>query len=170
MMDVTSSSRWTTYGISFSAGSLQPASVAIMTPHRAQRSFLKTRLAAHSVAVDVIDTVERLQGGERPTVIVSATASDPSAIATNVEFVLDLNRSNVAFSRAQNRLIVVCSDSLLDHIPAEVEHYQSAMLWKSLRAICSRQVGDTSIEGYSVRVFTPPVEAFAAGPPGPEAY
>ena len=140
-------------------GTLPSGSIAVMTPHRAQRSLLKTTLAAYSGPVDVIDTVERLQGGERPTVVVSATVSDPSAISANVEFVLDLNRSNVAFSRARDRLIVVCSDALLDHIPAELEHYDSAMLWKSLRALCSRQVGAGQIDGHSVRIFTPPLEA-----------
>ncbi len=109
--------------------------------------------------VDVIDTVERLQGGERPTVIVSATASDPSAISKNVEFILDLNRSNVAFSRTQERLIVVCSDTLLDHIPPEFEHYESAMLWKSLRAICSELIATESLNGHKVQIFTPSLDS-----------
>lgn len=145
-----------------SADRLADGSIAVMTPHRAQRSLLKLRLAAHSRSVDVIDTVERMQGGERPTVIVSATASDPSAIATNVEFILDLNRSNVAFSRAQDRLIVVCSNSILDHIPAELEHYESAMLWKSLRALCSHQIGEAVVHAHNVRILTPPVEILAS--------
>jgi len=118
---------------------LPDGSVAVMTPHRAQRSLLTMRLERFSGPVDVIDTVERMQGGERPTVIVSATASDPASISANVEFILDLNRSNVAFSRAQNRLIVVCSTALLDYVPAELEHYESALLWKSLRALCTQQ-------------------------------
>lgn len=138
------------------AGSLPTASVAVMTPHRAQRSLLKLRLAPHIGPVDVIDTVERLQGGERPNVIVSATASDPAAISANVEFILNLNRANVAFSRAQRRLIVVCSESLLDHIPPEVEDYDSAVLWKSLRALCSDLQGIVSLGTYTARIFCPP--------------
>lgn len=138
------------------AGGVLPAgSVAVMTPHRAQRSLLRTRLRPFAAQADAIDTVERFQGGERPSVIVSATASDPSAISANVEFVLNLNRSNVAFSRARDRLIVVCSDSLLDHIPPEVDHYESALLWKSLRALCTRQVAALTIGPHSVRVLTP---------------
>lgn len=131
-------------------------SVAIVTPHRAQRTLLTSELEDYQNVVDVIDTVERLQGGERPTVIVSATASDPSAISKNVEFILNLNRSNVAFSRAQERLIVVCSSSLLDHIPADLEHYEAALLWKALREICSQEVAHETVNGHSVQIFTPP--------------
>jgi hypothetical protein len=134
--------------------SVPDSSVAVVTPHRAQRTLLTTRLEGYRDIVDVIDTVERLQGGERPTVIVSATASDPSAISKNVEFILDLNRSNVAFSRAQERLIVVCSESLLDHIPADLEHYESAMLWKSLRAICDQQISMETVNGHHVKILT----------------
>jgi hypothetical protein len=134
--------------------------IGIVTPHRAQRSLLKSQLANfYGGSVDVIDTVERLQGDERSTIIVSATASLPSAISASAEFILDLNRSNVAFSRARDRLIVVCSETLLDHIPAETEHYDSAMLWKSLRAICSHPVAVEAVGGHTVRIFTPPLNA-----------
>jgi hypothetical protein len=142
---------------------LPEGSVAVMTPHRAQRSLLKEKLEEFRESVDLIDTVERLQGGQRPTVIVSATASDPSAISARVDFILDLNRSNVAFSRAQDRLIVVCSRTLLDYIPAEAEHYESAMLWKSLRALCSRQIGIVSVGDYECGIYTPPILEDSAG-------
>jgi superfamily I DNA and/or RNA helicase len=140
------------------APALPANSVGIITPHRAQRTLLRSQLADFP-SVDIVDTVERLQGGERQNIIVSATASDPAAIAASVEFILDLNRSNVAFSRAQDRLIVVCAETLLDHIPAEVADYESAMLWKSLRALCSEQIGEGMIDGYRVRVLTPPEDA-----------
>lgn len=136
------------------------SSVAIVTPYSAQRSLLKQTLANHyEQTVDVIDTVERLQGDERPTVIVSATASDPSAISNNVEFILDLNRSNVAFSRAQHRLIVVCASALLDYIPADYEHYESAMLWKALRELCSERVSETQVNGHDVILMSAPKQS-----------
>ncbi len=138
---------------------LPPGSVAIITPHRAQRSLLATRLTAHTGPggpVGVIDTVERLQGGERPTVIVSGTVSDPTAVAENAGFVLNLNRANVAFSRVQDRLVVVCAEALLDHIPAEVEHYESAALWKALRDLCSEFVAEADVGGHRVRLYRPP--------------
>ncbi|MGI4790984.1 MAG: DEAD/DEAH box helicase [Janthinobacterium lividum] len=136
-------------------GTLPSGSVGVVVPHRAQRALLKTTLEGNS-AVDVIDTVERLQGGERPTIIVSATASDPAAINARAEFILGLNRANVAFSRAQQRLIVVCSERLISHLPPSAEHYAEAMLWKSLRAACSEIVGETQLGGHAVRVFTAP--------------
>ncbi len=143
------------------SGELESGSIAIVTPYRAQRTLLQTRLVDYQV--DMIDTVERLQGGERPTVIVSATVSDPSAISTNVDFILNLNRSNVAFSRAQDRLIVVCSEELMNHIPAEVDQYDSAMLWKSMRNLCSLLIATIEIDGHTVRIFTfrPPVNESA---------
>jgi hypothetical protein len=135
----------------------QPAnSIGIITPHRAQRSML-TAAVAGNTAVDVVDTVERLQGGERSTIIVSATASDNTAISKSAEFILDLNRSNVAFSRAQRRLVVICSETLLDHIPAELENYESTLLWKSLREVCSLEVGHDDVSGHAVTVYTPPI-------------
>lgn len=133
---------------------LPEKSVAIITPHRAQRSMLSAHVT--NQAVGVIDTVERLQGGEKPTIIVSGTASDPAAIASNARFLLDLNRSNVAFSRAQERLIVVCARSLLDALPAELEDYHAALLWKSLRSLCTRKVGEGSVVDAEYEVYTVP--------------
>jgi AAA domain len=141
---------------------LDDGSVAVLTPHRAQRSMLSDQLRDQP-AVDIIDTVERLQGGERLVVVVSGTASEPNAIAKSAEFLLDLNRSNVAFSRCRERLIVVCSRSLLDHIPADLENYQAALLWKSLRALCTRLVGSAVLTGHQVQVLTLPQPPAAGG-------
>lgn len=105
--------------------------------------------------VDLMDTVERLQGGERENIIVTATVSDPAAIAQTASFILDLNRSNVAFSRTMKRLIVVVSSSLLNYIPAELEDYQSALLWKSIRSICSSSLASFNEGGHFVDVMTP---------------
>lgn len=129
--------------------------VAVVTPHRAQRTLIQTKLENHRDVVDIIDTVERLQGGQRPTVLVSATVSDPNAIGQNVEFIMDINRTNVAFSRSQNRLIVICAKSLLDYVPVEIESYMNSMLWKSLRALCTELITTHNIDGYQVQVFTP---------------
>jgi hypothetical protein len=137
------------------SGALRPRSVAIVTPHRAQRATLRRELAywiegsgGRTEAVTMIDTVERLQGGEQETIVFSATVSDPNTIAQRVEFILDLKRSNVAFSRPKRRLIVICSRALLDYIPAEVKHYDAALLWKGLRDLCDTPVAANTHDGH----------------------
>jgi hypothetical protein len=144
------------------------SSVAVISPHRAQRGVLQQRLAdlcGKDQPIKVIDTVEKLQGGEASTIVVTATASDPSAIGRNVDFILNLNRANVAFSRTLNRLIVVCADTLLDHIPVEVEQYEDTVLWKTLRALCTKEIVTEDVRGYTVRIRTVPDEPTAVGLP-----
>ena len=134
---------------------LDDDSVALITPHRAQRSYLQGRFGDHS-AVGLADTVNRLQGGERPSIVVSGTVSDPAAVARRAGFVLGLERANVAFSRPQERLVVVASRALVDHIPADLDHYEAAMLWKNLRAICTRRLAEGSEGGHGFVILTPP--------------
>jgi hypothetical protein len=136
-------------------GELPHNSTAILTPHRAQRSLLKTELKDYyGQSVDVIDTVEKVQGGERDNIIVSATASNLSAISNNVQFLLSLNRSNVAFSRVKKRLIVVVAKTLLDYIPTELEHYEEALLWKELRSRCSHCLFEDQVRENVIKVYT----------------
>ncbi|MDW5562106.1 MAG: AAA domain-containing protein [Methanomassiliicoccus sp.] len=130
---------------------VRPRTVSVITPHRAQRGLLKNTLnPAFGYHIKLIDTVERLQGGECETIIVSGTQSDTGTISNNAEFILDLNRTNVIFSRAQERLIVVCSRNLLDSMPADIDDYASAWLWKHLRAVCDTTV--LEVPGYEHRV------------------
>jgi hypothetical protein len=136
-------------------------SIAVVTPHRAQRSFLMARLQDYyQRSVSVIETVERVQGLEYPTVILSATESDLSYISSNVGFILDLNRSNVAFTRPRDRLIVVCSEELINYVPADYDEYESTMLWKALRSICSRLLASIDVRGQRVQLLTfePPAQ------------
>ncbi|MQG91107.1 AAA domain-containing protein [Pseudomonas sp. MN1F] len=141
-------------GILQSKNEHPPRSVVVMTPHRAQRSLLTQQLGMRDEILR-IDTVEKMQGGECPVVIVSATASDTAAITKNAAFILDLNRANVAFSRTQERLIVVCAKSLLDNVPADLENYESAMLWKAIRELCKRVVGEVEIGGAHAVIYSP---------------
>lgn len=130
---------------------VRPRTVSVITPHRAQRGLLKNLLNPEfGYHIKLIDTVERLQGGECETIIVSGTQSDTGTISENAEFILDLNRTNVIFSRAQERLIIVCSRGLLDSMPADIEDYRSAWLWKHLRSVCDTTVLD--VPGYRHRV------------------
>jgi hypothetical protein len=134
--------------------------IGIISPHRAQRSALQQRLAdlmGTGQPIKVIDTVEKLQGGQASTIIVTATASDPSAIGRNVDFILSLNRANVAFSRTLNRLVVICSNSLLDHMPVDVEQYDDTVLWKTLRLLCTKEIASVAVRGFAVSARTVPL-------------
>lgn len=127
--------------------------IAVVTPFRAQRTLLREKLRGR---VGLVDTVERLQGGERRVIFYSASASDPNALTTLQEFLLDVNRTNVAFSRAKERLIVMVSETLLHYVPPEREAYEDAVLWKELRRLCRRQVGEALLEGgLRVRLLIP---------------
>ena len=70
---------------------------------------------------------------------------------------LDLQRSNVAFSRTKRRLFVVASQVLFDHIPSEVDVYATARLWKHLRHLCSEVLGEETLGGHHVSVMRPGV-------------
>ena len=136
------------------SGEIREKSVAVITPHRAQRAMLKTLLEDYEPYVEMIDTVERLQGGEADTIFFSATVSDPVAIGQETEFILDIERANVAFSRTKRRLVVLASRALLDFVPPRLEHYQTALLWKHLRAMCARELaaGEIAATPYSILV------------------
>lgn len=142
------------------SGACLPKSISIITPHRAQRGLLKVRLKKYSESgvLDSINTVESFQGGQQDIIIVSASESDPAAISLSTRFILDLKRSNVAFSRAKQRLIVICSEALLDFIPPEAADYEATLLWRSLRRLCSREIASELIEvdggAYKSKIFT----------------
>jgi hypothetical protein len=133
---------------------LADKSVAIITPHRAQRAFLTDLFGTQPSIAGAIDTVERFQGGEQDTVIVTGTESDPYAIGAAADFILNLNRANVAFSRAKRKLVVVVAQSLLDHVPPELESYKSAVLWKALRSLCRHELMPGDLKGHQFRVLT----------------
>lgn len=116
-------------------------SVAIVTPYHDQINLLRKALGDLFEAGKIpdwllIDTVNKLQGDERDVVIFSACASGTENLMTHGGFVMELQRTNVAFSRAKKQLIVIGSQSLLDYIPSGFQEYQAALLWKNLRTLC----------------------------------
>ena len=82
--------------------------------------------------VQSIDTVERFQGGERDVIIVSATASDPGYVLAEADFLLNLNRLNVALSRPRKKLIVVASQSVTRLLVSDLDVFDNAVIWKRL--------------------------------------
>ncbi|MCI0487116.1 MAG: ATP-binding protein, partial [Blastocatellia bacterium] len=110
-----------------------PGGIGIVVPHRAQKALLRARLPD---LADSIDTVERFQGGERDLIIVSATVSDREFARIESGFLLDPRRLTVAISRPKRKLIVISSSAVFDLIPADLDEYERAALWKYLRHEC----------------------------------
>lgn len=98
--------------------------VGIVTPHRAQRALVVRELAklfpGEAALIDeAVDTVEKFQGGERHVIIVSFGVADADVIAGEEAFLMQLQRTNVAISRAQAKCIVVMPTTLAGHVPQD---------------------------------------------------
>ncbi len=59
-----------------------------------------------------IGTIDKFQGQEAPVVIISVAVSDIEESPRGLDFVLDINRLNVAVSRAQALAIIVANEGL----------------------------------------------------------
>jgi len=99
--------------------------VGVVTPHRAQRALIVRRLREIFPTHDphridaAVDTVERFQGGQRDTIIISFGVGDPDLISDEESFLLQLERTNVAISRARAKCILVISEDLAYHLPSD---------------------------------------------------
>lgn len=102
-------------------------SVGVVTPHNAQKGRLRMRCDK-----GLVDTVERFQGGEKDIMLLSTTVSDPSHLSDEEDFILSLNRLNVALSRMKKKLVVIVPESVFELVPDEKDTYDEAIMWKSL--------------------------------------
>jgi CRISPR/Cas system-associated exonuclease Cas4 (RecB family) len=123
--------------------------IGIVVPHRAQKHLLQERLPE---LADSIDTVERFQGGERELIIVSATVSDREYAQMESSFLLEPRRSTVAISRPKKKLIVICSRTIFDLIPTDLDAYEHGALWKYLRHRCKDILWEGNVNECKLRV------------------
>jgi superfamily I DNA and/or RNA helicase len=77
---------------------VQSSEIGIISPYRIQRKMIRERLDIRELEVN---TVDAFQGREKDVIIFSVTSTEDMAFAS------DLNRLNVAFTRARYKLIVV---------------------------------------------------------------
>lgn len=111
--------------------------IGVVTPHKAQKVAVARKLYGvfpkelHKMIDEAIDTVERFQGGQRKMILVSFGVGDPDIIAQEEEFLLDLNRTNVAISRAEAKVVVFISENLIHHLPQDKEIIKTAKAIKS---------------------------------------
>ena len=133
--------------------------IGVVTPHKAQRALVLSELkpmfpnVTAEAMTEAVDTVEKFQGGERHTIIVSFGVGDIDIIQGEEFFLLQLERINVAVSRAEAKCIVVMPKSLAYHLPSERRTLKTAKAIKSyLETFCNqRQSVDITLHDGTVR-------------------
>ena len=89
---------------------LEAKDFLVVAPYNAQVRWLRQR-----VPPDVrVGTVDKFQGQEAPVVLVSMASSSVEEAPRGLGFAFDRHRVNVATSRAQCRVVLVCAPRLLD--------------------------------------------------------
>ncbi|SFE52649.1 TM0106 family RecB-like putative nuclease [Blastococcus tunisiensis] len=87
-----------------------PEQVLVVAPYNAQVALIKAALPEGAR----VGTVDKFQGQEAPVVIYSMTSTSADDAPRGIGFLYDLNRLNVAVSRAQALACVVLSPLLMD--------------------------------------------------------
>lgn len=111
--------------------------IGIVTPHKAQKALVLKELmrlfpnAKPEKVFEAVDTVERFQGGERQTIIVSFGVGDTDIIEGEEAFLLQMERTNVAVSRAMAKYIMLMPKSLAYHLPTDQDAAETAIAIKS---------------------------------------
>ena len=132
--------------------------VGIVTPHRAQRALVIRELEElfpneKNLIDDAVDTVERFQGGQRHTIIVTFGVADTAVISGEEAFLMQLERTNVAVSRAMAKCIVVMPKSLAAHIPEDKKALATAFALKDyIEEFCNVRVETTLSTGAESRL------------------
>jgi uncharacterized protein len=83
--------------------------ILVVAPFNAQVACVRALLPADAR----VGTVDKFQGQQAPVIIYTLATSTPHDLPRNIEFLYSLNRLNVAVSRAQALVAVVCSPQLL---------------------------------------------------------
>jgi superfamily I DNA and/or RNA helicase len=92
---------------------LTSADVLIVTPFNAQIREIRTALEAAGLLGVMVGTVDKFQGREAPVTIYSLGSSSAELAPRGMEFLYQLNRLNVATSRARCISVIVSSPNLV---------------------------------------------------------
>ena len=124
--------------------------LAILSPHRAQISAILAELLTVGFPrehLPVVDTVERMQGGERDMILVSYAVADREYAEREAEFLLNPNRFNVSITRPRAKLIVWVSEEVLDVVPRDEETMRDSMALKGFVGFCRDAVREVELPG-----------------------
>ncbi|PPK72540.1 AAA domain-containing protein [Methylobacter tundripaludum] len=106
--------------------------IGIVTPHRAQRALVVRELKEifptdpYNLIDMAVDTVEKFQGGQRHTIIVTFGVGDADIIMGEEAFLMQLERTNVAISRAMAKCLVIMPLTLAGHVPQDKKALKTA--------------------------------------------
>jgi uncharacterized protein len=106
------------------------ADILVIAPYNMQVNLLKEKLKGQLK----IGTIDKFQGQEAPVVIISMAISDIAESPRGLDFVLDINRLNVAVSRAQALAIIVANDGLENCTVNNLEQMAKVGLFCRLKA------------------------------------
>ena len=99
---------------------LGPGDFLVVAPYNAQVRRLRQRVP-DGVRVG---TVDKFQGQEAPVVLISMVSSTAEDAPRGIGFAFNRHRVNVATSRAECRVVLVCAPRLLDADCKSVEQMQ----------------------------------------------
>lgn len=132
--------------------------IGIVTPHRAQRALVVRELRAIFPAdppdlIDsAVDTVEKFQGGERHTIIVTFGVGDADVIMGEEAFLMQLERTNVAISRAMAKCLVIMPMTLAGHVPQDKKALETAHAIKDyVDEFCNQEIAGQISDGATLR-------------------
>jgi ATP-dependent RNA/DNA helicase IGHMBP2 len=89
-----------------------PSHIGMITPYRAQVRRLRELLS--NIEGLEVDSVDGFQGREKEAIVVSLVRSNPEG---EIGFLNDTRRTNVAFTRARRKLIVIGDSATLSNHP-----------------------------------------------------
>lgn len=135
---------------------------------RAIRRELEQLPGGRPTALDVeVNTVDRFQGKEKPIVLVSLVRNKRGRRSGENAFVAQFERINVAFSRAQELLVIVGAKDMFGDYPVRLPHVDRTGVER--RCVYGEILKDLDADG---RVFTservlPTSQGSASPPPSP---
>ena len=131
-----------------------------MTPHRAQRALVVRELKSlfpfdsPNLIDSAVDTVEKFQGGQRHTIIVSFGVGDTDVIMGEEAFLMQLERTNVAISRAMAKCLVIMPMTLASHVPHDKKALETAYAIKDyVDEFCNHEIQDQITSGATKKIL-----------------
>lgn len=118
------------------SGETQKLDIGIIAPYKEQIELLKEKLlsfdySAHSVNELDVKTIDGFQGEERDVIYISLVRSNPNS---EIGFLSDIRRMNVALTRAKKKLVVVMDTATIGNHPfykAFIEYCEKHNYYKS---------------------------------------